>query len=653
MIVGESEHRPVAPGEAKGLSPDDTSTRLAGQLEQLYEALAAARDPSEFLRALINHLEFLAPHPPRAASLHYVPTPEEERGSELYLAGEWHHPAHPPLRKPGATRSFLAELLGDAQSLPASVQLIDEVAREASLPASLRERLRTDGVSSLAILPIYLRGHDEGRAIIAIEWSDPHAFNVVEHRAYRLLRHSLTAFVSGLRSRQGQAEALAEMRTLYEIGTQLNSASNMQEILNILASPVAGTAADHARLCSVVRDADGAPVAIQVEAEWGIPLNPRPIGDRRPLSMADQLVRESPGTPIIIEDADIADSRRNELALRMRKNGIDALVLLPLYIQNRWLGHASLMWRSPQRFGPRERRLFASVIKQAAVALDNRWHIEQAERALRENQEGRQLLSSILDSLPLGVWVLDAQTLERQLVNRAGSALAAQIPAVRDGAAIPELCYPDTDTPIPIAELPFQRRLQPDKTERMEIDIVAPGGGRRSLECIAAPLARTSGTLSSVIAVFSDITDQRQAAQERLRIQGELINVQAAALAERSTPVIPLSEKTLVMPIIGSIDQTRSGQIMDSLLTAITRTGARVALIDITGVPMVDSMAAAGLLNAARAVRLLGAEVVLTGIRAEVAQTLVRLGMDLNAIVTHGTLQAGIAYTRKRWEKNS
>jgi anti-anti-sigma regulatory factor len=83
---------------------------------------------------------------------------------------------------------------------------------------------------------------------------------------------------------------------------------------------------------------------------------------------------------------------------------------------------------------------------------------------------------------------------------------------------------------------------------------------------------------------------------------------------------------------------------MDSLLQGIAANHAQIAIIDITGVPVVDSQVADALVRAARAVRLLGARVVLTGIRPEVAQTLVGLGIDLSGIVTRGSLQSGIAY---------
>jgi rsbT co-antagonist protein RsbR len=124
----------------------------------------------------------------------------------------------------------------------------------------------------------------------------------------------------------------------------------------------------------------------------------------------------------------------------------------------------------------------------------------------------------------------------------------------------------------------------------------------------------------------------------------ELIRRQATALTELSTPLIPISEQVVVMPLIGTLDSQRAKQILDTLLQGVASSRASVAILDITGVSVVDTQVANALLQAAKAVRLLGAQVVLTGIRPDVAQALVGLGLDLSDIATRGTLQAGIAY---------
>jgi rsbT co-antagonist protein RsbR len=124
----------------------------------------------------------------------------------------------------------------------------------------------------------------------------------------------------------------------------------------------------------------------------------------------------------------------------------------------------------------------------------------------------------------------------------------------------------------------------------------------------------------------------------------EIIREQTVAIQELSAPLIPIYRGVLVLPLIGAIDSQRAGTIMESLLDGIARRRASVVLLDITGVPVVDTSVAHHLLQAARAVRLLGAEIVLVGISPEIAQTIVQLGVDLSKILTRSDLQAGFAY---------
>jgi len=109
-----------------------------------------------------------------------------------------------------------------------------------------------------------------------------------------------------------------------------------------------------------------------------------------------------------------------------------------------------------------------------------------------------------------------------------------------------------------------------------------------------------------------------------------------------------VSDRVMVMPLIGTVDARRAQDVLDTLLHGIAESKAEVAILDITGVPLVDAQVANGLVRAAHAVQLLGAQVVLTGIRPEVAQTLVGLGVDLSGIITRSTVQSGIAYALER-----
>jgi anti-anti-sigma regulatory factor len=114
-------------------------------------------------------------------------------------------------------------------------------------------------------------------------------------------------------------------------------------------------------------------------------------------------------------------------------------------------------------------------------------------------------------------------------------------------------------------------------------------------------------------------------------------------IAELSVPVIPITKDALVVPLVGAIDSTRAGLLLDEVLRQIERARAKVVMLDVTGVAVVDTQVAAALLQVAAAARLMGTETVLVGIRPEVAQTLVGLGVDLATLRTAASLQDGLA----------
>ncbi|KMY45995.1 RsbR protein [Bacillus sp. FJAT-27916] len=120
------------------------------------------------------------------------------------------------------------------------------------------------------------------------------------------------------------------------------------------------------------------------------------------------------------------------------------------------------------------------------------------------------------------------------------------------------------------------------------------------------------------------------------------VSLQRIALQELSAPLIPVFEGITVMPLIGTIDTERAKQIMENLLSGAVRHRSEVVLIDITGVPVVDTMVAHHIIQAAEAVRLVGAKCMLVGIRPEIAQTIVNLGINLDEIITKNTLKKGV-----------
>lgn len=152
------------------------------------------------------------------------------------------------------------------------------------------------------------------------------------------------------------------------------------------------------------------------------------------------------------------------------------------------------------------------------------------------------------------------------------------------------------------------------------------------------------GEPQALAGIVRDLSELRRAEQERMALQEQVIDAQRAALREVSTPLIPLAEDVVVMPLVGAIDSARAQQIMEVLLEGIAHFQAETVLVDISGVRVVDTQVADALLRAARAVQLLGAQIILTGISADVAQTIVHLGADMGRIMTRANLQDGLRY---------
>ncbi len=120
------------------------------------------------------------------------------------------------------------------------------------------------------------------------------------------------------------------------------------------------------------------------------------------------------------------------------------------------------------------------------------------------------------------------------------------------------------------------------------------------------------------------------------------------AMSELAAPIVPIYNGLLVMPLVGSIDSRRATVIMETLLDSVNHSTAEVVILDITGVPVVDTGVANYLIQATRAVRLLGADIVLAGIGPTIAQTIVELGVDLSSIVTRADLSAALDYALRR-----
>jgi rsbT co-antagonist protein RsbR len=150
----------------------------------------------------------------------------------------------------------------------------------------------------------------------------------------------------------------------------------------------------------------------------------------------------------------------------------------------------------------------------------------------------------------------------------------------------------------------------------------------------------TATTTLDALALFATEMFQKTREQVIARQQQEML--------ELSTPVVTLWEGVLALPLIGTLDSARTQVVMESLLQRIVDTGSIIAILDITGVPTVDTLVAQHLLKTVAAARLMGADCIISGIRPQIAQTIVHLGVDLNSVTTKATLADAFAVALTR-----
>ncbi|WAS97410.1 STAS domain-containing protein [Nannocystis punicea] len=358
--------------------------------------------------------------------------------------------------------------------------------------------------------------------------------------------------------------------------------------------------------------------------------------------------------PVLLED--IAGDPRCDAAYRdlMAGLGIAAQAMLPLHSEaaGRVIGVVVLHFRAPRSFTGEERYVLKILSLGLASFLAGRRLLAEREESLRQAERQRRMLTAVLENLPVGVYMAEAGTHKPLLANQIGVETLGKTRIEDDGRTYYEafdVYRRGTTEPLPHVELPLYRTLTTGRPHTGVVDVMShvEGGGILTLELAAAPVRDDNGEMFAAVVVYLDVTERNRAEAERMHIRDELIRTQAQALAERSTPLIPLGDDLVAMPIVGALDRVRADQILDVLLTGCAARKARWAILDITGVPHADTAVAGALLRAAAAVRLLGVEPILTGIRPDVARTLVGLDVDLRGVVTLPTLQEGIAHVAR------
>ncbi|MFN8373784.1 MAG: PAS domain-containing protein [Anaerolineae bacterium] len=300
------------------------------------------------------------------------------------------------------------------------------------------------------------------------------------------------------------------------------------------------------------------------------------------------------------------------------------------------------------------------------------YDITQRKQVEEEVRRKEQLLRIVIDNLPSHVYVKDMQSrfmlANKACVHHMGASSEAELVGKSDGDFHPA----DLAEKFRADELEMLRSgeaLLSHEEESMDHST----GGPVWLQANKLPLRDENGRIVGMVGINHDITERKhaenalrqmtdelgrhveertaelkQAHEQYARLQEQIIDAQKQTIQELSTPVIPILEQVIVMPLVGTIDSMRARDITRAMLAAITQQRAKVVLLDITGVSIVDTEVANHLNKTMQAARLKGATTIVTGISDAVAETIVDLGIDWTAMDTLRDLRSGLRVALER-----
>lgn len=253
----------------------------------------------------------------------------------------------------------------------------------------------------------------------------------------------------------------------------------------------------------------------------------------------------------------------------------------------------------------------------------------------------RDFMAAVMDLVDGLIVALDAQG----RIVRTNSAAEQALGSAR-GLREARFLWDLTPDPRASAQLKgiFDQLGSGGSKKQVEVSWTAADGARRVTAWSGAVLRGRDERVRFVIMTGIDMTERKRAEEERARLQEEVIKAQDAALAKLSMPLIPIRDDVMVVPLIGPLEAGRVRRMIEALSRGIANRRTRIAIIDLTGVDAIEPPAMEALLEAVRVAGLLGTQVVLTGIRPEVAHRLAERGANMGRCAVKSSLQSGIAF---------
>jgi PAS domain S-box-containing protein len=346
----------------------------------------------------------------------------------------------------------------------------------------------------------------------------------------------------------------------------------------------------------------------------------------------------------------------------MLPQGQYSLVAEQLYFREDQLGFVLF------EVGPREGVVYDALRGEISSALQGALLVQRVREHSAELARQQYILDTFMENVPDSIYFKDRES----RFTRINKALARHIEVDDPAEAVGKSDY--DFFPEEQAEPKYEQEQEIMRTGQPILDLEEPDGVGHWALTTKMPLRDEKGEVIGTFGISHDITavkeaqaaleqayaeverqvaerttelereiEERERAQaESVRLQKEVIEAQQRAIQELSTPIIPVLEGVIVMPLIGSIDTLRARDVTRSLLAGIRQHHAKVVILDITGVPIVDSGVAAYLNKTVQAARLKGARTIVTGISEAVAETIVDLGIDWGGIETLSDLRTGL-----------
>jgi PAS domain S-box-containing protein len=449
-------------------------------------------------------------------------------------------------------------------------------------------------------------------------------------------------------------EQKSEFETLYRISRDLNTVGDTEELLQVLARPAIQAGAARITMLYVDLDEAGEPAWVEIAAAWRQDAQEpsAPVGTRYylPEFPFSKLWLSSQSAPQIIGDVN-TDERMDETTRSLLVQvGIQALVIIPLTQaglrrelseERRWVGIITFSWDEPHEFSAQEGEIYQALVGLATPAVQSRMLVDKLERIIEERTRELHAAEArnrqIIEDALVGIF---RTSLEGQVIEANPTALKIfgcdSVQALNQVGLLN--FYVDLSERDELIRLLHERGRVTD----YQVNWRRQDGSTVRIELTARLAMDEQGQPAFIDGTMEDITQRLQVRAEREQLQRELIEAQQQAIQELSTPVIPIMDRILVMPLVGSIDSMRARHIMRALLEGIRMHRARIIILDITGVPIVDSGVANHLNKTIQAARLKGAQTIITGVSDAVAEAIVDLGIDWHQLETLSNLQSGL-----------